>query len=375
MDKAQAETLLDKYLTGKCTPEEKALLERFYLEQTGKKEIPEVPIDIEHIRTTAWQYIAQRTTPVPVRSLWPRIAAAASILLFLTIGSYFLIHQPTPTVQVAQHDPEQIAPVAAGVTLQIGKGKLIALDAKHRGQIATSITQQDSILHYSGKQQTQAEPELNTITNNSGAKFTIAMADGTEATVDVASTLTYPTAFTGKERLVSMTGQVYFKVKHNQKQTFRVEYADQIAEDIGTEFNIDAYPDAGTPTTTLIEGAVKINRNDHPANGVLLKPGQQAIVTGDQLKAVPADIEAVTAWLQNKLIFEKEPLEKILARVSRIYGVTFVYQDNEVRKLTYGGSVSSTKKLSSVLNFFRRLGGVDFIVEGKTVKVLKQKKK
>jgi len=291
------------------------------------------------------------------------------VLLALGYGGYFLLHKPQPP-QIAQNEPEQLAPIQHGVTLTLANGQKMLLNKKHSGQIAningTHINQQDSLLSYQGKTAIE-EVKMNTLANNGSSKFSVTLADGSEATLDIGSSLTYPVAFNSKLRAVSMTGQAYFKVKHITGQRFIVKAKDQTTEDIGTEFNINAYDDENAVKTTLVEGSIRVNEQ-------LLKPGQQAIISGSVLNVKTADIEKVTAWMQGKIIFEKEPLENILRRVSHIYGVQFIYQDDEVRKLTFGGSVSSTKKLATVLNFFRRAGGVDFIVEGKTVKVFKKKK-
>ncbi|HEY4197434.1 MAG TPA: FecR domain-containing protein [Mucilaginibacter sp.] len=308
-----------------------------------------------------------RPAPAKVRTLsWLRYVAAASILIAVSVGGYFLLHQP-PNQQLAQNN-ELIAPVQKGVTLSLANGKQIAINKKYIGQLTNvsgaKINQQDSSLSYHGN---GGAVEMNTLTNNGSSKFSVTLADGTEATLDIGSSLTYPVAFNTNIRKVSMTGQAYFKVKHIEGQRFIVSAQKQITEDIGTEFNINAYDDESAVKTTLIDGSIKVNDR-------LLKPGQQAVISAAGLDIKTADIESVTAWLQGKLIFEKEPLENILKRIARIYGVQIVYQDEEVKKYTYFGSVNSTKKLASVLNFFRKAGRVDFTVEGKTVKVFKTKK-
>jgi ferric-dicitrate binding protein FerR (iron transport regulator) len=84
-------------------------------------------------------------------------------------------------------------------------------------------------------------------------------------------------------------------------------------------------------------------------------------------------VEAVTAWLQGRLIFHHERLEDIMLRVSRIYDVQVVWLNPEVRGKTFNGSVSRSRKLSTILNYFRKAGNIDFLVEGKTVKVFKKK--
>jgi ferric-dicitrate binding protein FerR (iron transport regulator) len=237
----------------------------------------------------------------------------------------------------------------------------VKLNKGYHGQIAANISQQDSLLNYKSSKVTEITD--NTLTNNSADKFTVTLADGTQATLDVASTLTYPSAF-DKGRKVTMTGQVYFKVKHDANKPFTLIAGTDHIEDIGTEFNVNAYEHT---KTTLISGAVKVSENE---KSVILKPGEQAI---DMIVKV-ANTEEALAWLQGQIIFHHETLESILKIVARVYDVTFVWEDPETKKLTFGGSVSRTDKLANVLNYFRKAGKVDFKVEGKIVKVFKRNK-
>jgi len=281
------------------------------------------------------------------RRLWPRIAAAASILLVCSAGGYFLLRQVPK--------PEALLPATDGITLTVAH-QTIPIAYHHKGQIAQHAHQTDSLIAY---QATDEQPQQETLTNNSGHRITVRLADGTEAILDVASTLNYPSAFTGKERRVALNGQAYFKVKHDAGHPFYVDYAGETTEDIGTEFNIHAYADEPA-STTLINGSIKVNNT-------LLKPGEQ--LTGNQITR--ANIEAVTAWLQDQMILHNEKLEAIMRDVARIYQVKVIWQYEQSKQFTFGGFVSRSKKLANLLNFMRRTGQVDFRVEGKTIYVIK----
>lgn len=376
MEPINAKDLIEKFKKGTLTDQEKVILETWYIRHAGTKPVTGEEGDLEQNLQSIWERIDLATQPKGlIRRInhWPRIAAAGSILLFLSAGGYFLFHK-RPNRQTAQVQPEQIAPVNKGVVLSLGNGRRMVLNQQHKGYVAavggTQINQSDSLLSYNGKSAVNAEPVMNTLTNNSGKKFSLVLADETEAILDVASSLTYPASFTGKERKVTVTGQVFFKVKHNATKPFQVTAGTQQIEDIGTEFNINAYADEPAAKTTLVSGSVKVSGN---LGALILKPGEQAISRNGQLTIAEANIEEVTAWLQGKIVFHHETLESILRKVARIYDVQIVWVD-DVRNQTFGGSVSRSKKLSTVLNYFRKAGNVDFMVEGKTVKVFKKKK-
>ncbi|MEO7214930.1 FecR domain-containing protein [Mucilaginibacter sp.] len=378
--------LYNKFLQGLCTQEELDSL--FQLFGTGNEQeikkmiLAEMQVEednpatqeeqekLDHLKQLIDQHI--NTDKKQTRRLWPRIAAAASIILALSAGTYYLTHQAKP-IQLA-NNPELISPAKKGITLTLANGQIIRLDQRHLGKTknadGTQIEQTTNGIRYDETGTPKAEEH--TLSNNSSNKYSLILADGTEVYLDVASSITYPVEFTGKERRVAIVGQAYFKVKHNTRRPFFVTTKAETVEDIGTEFNVDAYPDDQELKTTLINGSVRVNVDDN--SPIMLKPGEQSRISGDKLTVVSADMEAVTAWMQGKLVFNHEGLESIMTKVARIYDVQFIWQDEQLKKLKFNGAVSRTKKLNTVLNFFRKTGEVDFLVEGKTVKVFRHKK-
>src|ERR1700754_2754420 len=111
MKKNKARYLLEKYAAGQCTPEEIAIVESWYLQQKhdGVNDLVEKErlADMQEIRNL----LISETKPAQksVRRFWPRIAAAASILLFLSIGIYYLL-QKSPQQLITQSQKIDIAP-------------------------------------------------------------------------------------------------------------------------------------------------------------------------------------------------------------------------------------------------------------------------
>jgi transmembrane sensor len=364
--------LLEKYNAGTITDKEKAILDKWYLYVTVDNS--EELSDEERLRTfdavliSLEEVIAEKKT----RRLWPRIAAASSILLVLSVTAFFTLRTPSASVQLATVPSEGLAPMNKGVVLKIAGGKQFIL-GHAQGMLntadGTKVKQSGRALTY-GQTSVDEAPVTHTLTNNNGSKYSLTLADGTEAYLDAASSITYPVVFKGNQRKVSVTGQVYFKVKHNAAMPFYVIVNDETIEDIGTEFNINAYENEAALKTTLIEGSVSVKRD---RVSVLLKPGEQTVASGAGLIKKAVDLDETTAWLEGKLIFDAETLEIIMNRVARIYDVNLVWVDQTARKLKFGGSINCTKKLSAVLDFFRETGKVDFTVEGNTVKIFKKK--
>jgi len=169
------------------------------------------------------------------------------------------------------------------------------------------------------------------------------------------------------ERKVTITGEVYFEVAKNKNVPFRVVSGQQEVEDVGTCFNIKAYDDERSISTTLIEGAVKIMSGEHSA---LLVPGQQANVSNqgsDPISVKTVNTETVLAWKNGNFEFESEELHAIMRQVSRWYDIKVIYE-GDVKPRRFTASVPRNVNLSKLLEMLRFMG-VNFRIDGQTVVV------
>ena len=98
----------------------------------------------------------------------------------------------------------------------------------------------------------------NSITTPPTLRSVFTLPDGTKVWLNGNTTITYPTFFKGKERLVELNGEAYFKVAHNKQQPFIVNTGKIFIEAVGTEFNCMAYNDDNKNETLLTEGKVNI---------------------------------------------------------------------------------------------------------------------
>jgi len=282
------------------------------------------------------------------RSVWPRIAAAASILLFLSVGGYFLLRNAKPQQQqIAQAQKPDLQPGTKKAVLILSGGKVISLGDAKAGTIATqgntNITKTaDNQIVYNNTKQSSKEMIYNTIVTKRGNFYPLKLSDGTVAILDAASSIKYPVNFTGNERRVEITGQVYFEVVHNANMPFKVTVRGQTIEDIGTHFNINAYDDEPTIKTTLIEGSVRINHD------VVLEPGQQAIIQNGITKVGNVNTEQVIAWKNGLFSFKGTPISEVMRQLSRWYDVDVEYP-NGLPKTTFTGEMHRNINASQVL--------------------------
>jgi transmembrane sensor len=374
MNKEEAAKLLHQYTEGNCTPEEKQLVEKYFLDfLDSQKQVPD-PARMESDNLEMYNFIqahiAKTNGASKVIKLWVW-AAAASIILFLSVGAFLLTHTTQHIQLSGTHD---IAPGNNSATLTLANGKTIVLNKTSNGQLAVqgnmAVTKTaNGQLRYIAIAGASEGGLYNTITTKRKEQYDIVLCDGTHVWLDAASSIKYPTAFTGSDRSVETTGEAYFEVAHNAAKPFKVKSNGQIVEVLGTHFNINAYPDEPFVKTSLLEGSVKITQASSQLSK-LLKPGQQALLAGNTIKVSNADTEADIAWKNGLFIFNDEPLESIMRKISRWYDVDINY-DNIDRSQLFGGGITRFAKVSQVLKKLELTGGVHFKVEGRRITVTK----
>ena len=301
------------------------------------------------------------------RRLWPRIAAAASVILFLAAAGYFILHKPEPAhyARVINND---VRSGSNGAILTLANGQKIVLEQTKEGRIDGQETTDlrktgDSLLVY-GSMASAANTAVyhNTLETPKGKQYSVILPDGSRVWLNAASSLRYPTAFSGKERQVELTGEAYFEVAQNKTSPFKVKTSSQTVEVLGTHFNIKAYADEQTTWTTLLQGSVKVENGQHDA--VRLNPGQQLVngQKGEWRAMEKTDTAAVLDWKNGEFIFSGESLESIMRKVSRWYDVSVEYKDNALKKELFYGSVSRWSNASEVLDMLALTGTIKFSI-------------
>lgn len=377
----QEEALLQRYLEGKCTPEEvltlmqwlektdshRSLLRQMQEEfQRTMAEQPEIsPVVSDRIEARLLQDIS--SVKIVRMKLLRRWIAAAAILAFLVAaGTVFLLKEKEPaTVPLVKTTTPDVAPGTNKAVLTLANGSTLTLDSAGNQVIqqgATVVHQKNGQLQYDTESNTTAVG-YNILTVPRGGQFHVVLPDGSKVWLNAASSLRYPTAFTGNERLVELQGQGYFEVAKNAQQPFIVKVDEMTVKVLGTSFDVMAYKDEKAINTTLIEGAVKVNDQ-------ILKPGQQASLdnaNGCMYVYNNTDIQQVIAWKTGFFEFDNAKLADIMRQVSRWYDIDITYSTNTEPKL-FGGRISRNLPLSEILHMLEA-NGAKFNMKGRSLTI------
>jgi transmembrane sensor len=405
MDKQSFFSILDKYQDGTASSAEKALIEAYYqrLEKAGTTELSAE--EATALKEAMYQQIAANiqlsdTRVIPIKRKNYNLAAAAVLLTLIGAGSYFwLFNKPTgepPTTSKAQVKPKDLPPGRDAAVLTLADGKTIILDSA-----SGTISQQGSATVINVKGQVsydnsspsippkaggEAAVVYNTVTTARGNQYQLILADGSKVWLNSASSLRFPTSFTGNSRDVELDGEGYFEIAKDASKPFHVKTRTQDLEVLGTHFNVNAYSDEDATKTTLLEGKVKVSQsaivNPESANGkrqsakdnefaVVLKPGEQAVLANNSPFTIDhsPDLDQVMAWKNGWFEFDNTDIKTIMRQISRWYDVDIKYE-TKINNETYGGRISRSLNLSNILKMLETYG-VHYRLEGKTLSIIR----
>ncbi len=284
-----AKNLLYKHLQGTLSEEEEAQLQHWLAESAQNGELFDRISNSEQLENDlVTMYAAQRNTlaklreaipeirptsaPDPhvyplthrihfLRTAWFKYAAAAIIILSLGAYLWSTYEKNNPGNAKSNSfskNNDVMAPSLNRATITLASGEQIGIDNVGFGTLANQGTiqiekMQDGRIVYKGTGEQTVQ--YNTLTVPRGSKMaSIVLSDGTKVSLNAASSITYPVAFTQQTREVSVTGEVYFEVAKDPKKKFIVSSSGMETEVLGTHFNINAYPDEKVRSVTLLEG-------------------------------------------------------------------------------------------------------------------------
>jgi transmembrane sensor len=230
----------------------------------------------------------------------------------------------------------------------------------------------------------------NTVSTKAGSKSRIQLPDGTQVWLNADSKIEYNETFSGKYREVKLTGEAYFDVVKDKSRPFIIHTNSIQVKVLGTAFNVRSYPNEKTTETALIRGSVEITLNGHADNKIILKPNEKLVVNNNSAVEINTGRDTLkkelnepimtlgnvhldktekavyeTMWVKNKLAFENEPFDRIVAEIERWYDVEITVKKESVKTERFRG-IFENKTLAEVLEALQISGQFQYqIKDGK----------
>ncbi|MEZ4771800.1 MAG: FecR domain-containing protein [Bacteroidia bacterium] len=317
MNQESLEDLLDRYIKGVCTEEEKKLVEAFY-ESFEKKESKNIIFPsgememlkyemLSKIREELSQYdLAERQalkkSPKRPLYLFAKIAAAAAFLL----GSYGLFRNaPLPFTPKADN-------------------------------MIVSESQDFSTIR--------------------GERSKVSLSDGSVIWLNAETTVNICINPSNEIREVELSGEAFFEVAKDSSRPFVVYTGNVKTEVLGTSFNITAY-DSAKPTVTVSSGKVRV-AGKTSSQFVTLIPNEQVLIDTEWKKREVVS-EQFSAWKNGLLTFEDMSLAEIKPILEKWYDIEIEFHVAELQNCRITGKYQN-EPLKNVLESFRFIKGLDY---------------
>lgn len=343
MEQEELLKLIDKYKSGTLSEEEKLFLDSWYSQYAAKKE-SDFKTETLHdnlllIRNGIESALVSEGITLERKIVklhqWRKVAAAAAVFLAI-VGTaiYFVL----PTKDEGLLAMQNIHAGGQSAYLTLANGKNIKLSGypvnrlSSQGGVQISQTKDGKLIYAATVQHSDAAFVFNTLTVPLGGVYKVQLSDGSTVMLNSGSSLEFPVSFHGGERLVKLKGEGYFEVAKNPAMPFIVEAGKIRTKVLGTHFNISTYADDKVQQATLLEGKIQVHENgtDHT---VILEPGQQASLTGNQLQVANVEAADFAAWHEGTFVFNNESLKIVMQQLSRWYNVEVDYATLPDRKL------------------------------------------
>ncbi|WP_166336677.1 FecR family protein [Sphingobacterium chungjuense] len=384
------DNLLNKYLDGSCTDEERQLI-NLWLIKRGADEHIKVAItdekvlkdrllagidklDREQLLHNDMSKGAIPKTFIPLLKKYLLPIAALFLLAIFSIIWYAqqnqMKQQDLANLNAIPAVENTLTPTSFKINVA-GKDYLIdSLPTNEELIIGKTILikHANNTLQYKLADETGINSKiLHTISVPAGRDLHLLLSDGSKIWLNTESVLRFPAQFAADERHLYLLGEGFFEVASNTAHPFIVNSQDFHVRATGTEFHIRAYPDDTKKTTTLVEGKVDVSTNKQNQK---LKPNQQwAWQKAGSATVKDVDVSDILANKDGYFVFQQKDIMEIMHEVSRWYGIDVQF-DGKISQTKFGGTFSKKRTIDELIDYLSVLGGFHIKRQGREVIIM-----
>ncbi len=192
-------------------------------------------------------------------------------------------------------------------------------------------------------------PVAATIISDRPVNRFLTLPDGSTVILHGDSRLEMDKSFNQSERIVHLTGEAYFDVAHRQGTPFII-YTGKIKTTVlGTAFNITAWPGQKDITVSVTRGKVQVE--DENKLIAVLTPDKQVTYNTESSVSGQQNIEATEtiAWVHNDMTFDEMPLGELARHLGKRYAVNILFSNPELETCEVTGRFAGTETLEEVM--------------------------
>ena len=286
-------------------------------------------------------------------------AASLALLIGFSFWAYHLYNTPDSiALMEANLEPQEIVLSSnSGQSIVIGE----QTNTDSVAALGASISEDTGITYKNNDGTAETTSIMQTLQTPRGKDFKIELSDGTIVWLNAESKLQYPSSFTGKERLVHLEGEAYFKVAKDTEHPFIVKTANLETQVLGTGFNLRSYKNAA-PHVTLVEGKVAVKSEYYH---IMLRPGEDARLNADgSILVQKVNTQSFTAWTEGYFYFDNVPLDEIMKEIGRWYNLTIEINKPKALNYHFNFWAKRNDSIEHVIKLINELDKVDVKIEG-----------
>ena len=305
------------------------------------------------------------------RFLWGIFTGIAAsllvILLYAWWAHYPWTHQDLVVFQAIDSVQQ--------ITLQTSSGSRIDIEKDTQQEIieavGTLLSKKDTFeLAYITKEDPNAyhtRIETHRLSTPRGKDFKMTLEDGTIVWMNAESCLEYPSQFVGKERIVHLKGEAYFKVAKNPDVPFVICTERVQVRVLGTELNVRNYISQDSHVT-LINGSVEVSDNKNDKNLVRLTPGEDAFLDDSNSFVIKeVDTDSYTYWRDGYFYFDNTPLKEVVQELGRWYNINIVFENEKLMDLHIRYFCVRSETLERAISLLNRMKKIHVTLSGNTI--------
>ena len=168
------------------------------------------------------------------------------------------------------------------------------------------------------------------------AYTTIKLPDGSTVKLNAGTSLKYPEKFSGSIRKVTLSGEAFFEVIHDSKHPFVVEINHVEIEDLGTSFNISAYPGREQVVVNVVTGSVRLFDRDQQEAKIIAAGSSGKFLTKKGEITVQNELTPnFLSWITREISFRHTPLSTVFDELENIYHIKLEFSDPGIANISY----------------------------------------
>ncbi|HEY2726809.1 MAG TPA: FecR family protein [Parafilimonas sp.] len=330
--------LLKRYVDGKCSDEEKRLIDYWYQLLDDNSLMPISEQQMNNIEERLWNKIhtnisiKNKNAHNKIYSIVLKLSVAAAVVVLVALGIYYLLPSKT---------------------------------TKENFKETASIE---------GLQQ---------IKNETSTVKKIELEDGSMVSLQPGAALAFPKKFAADKREVFLEGVAFFKVSKNAERPFYVYDDNIITQVLGTSFyikkvNNQIEVDVLTGRVAVFENNKE--KNENKPNGVVITPNQKVTYT--------ANHQFVTALVENpvpvpsenkeakekptiKFLYDDALVSQVLNDLEQQYKIEFIVQNEKINQCYFTGDIneqtlySKLDLLCEAIQAHYEIRGTTIVIDGK----------